>query len=749
MRISKIVFLILLPLLLTGLFAARFFLLEQIAIYALHRAGADSIELHISDVGLNQAHIDYLTARFNPAGNMRLPVDLRDISIHYNLPGLLTTARCDTIVIKTMDLKLDDKSTRPKTPLHLPESIRLLNDELRKRLPITELQIQQLNLHNGLPAQLSNQSLQVRASHKDITISATIILQINPETSVTLDLHSPESARSTIRVLGRRQDRTFFQADLSLFQPKNQDPTFTINVGATQLTLADIQASAVKLQAAGTISDNTTFRLAQNSRFRISSLGRESTTIDEFALDIAGTYRISPDGLTCSLAQKDHLQIKGVTTGELHLAGLEMQAEHGLQLTIQDNSWSVAENSLNIAPLQFKEGTRRYDTGSLVCRIFSLHGQQTNFSLSARITTPTLVLTGNRKELPLKQLAATLHLTDRQLQAGLEFSPARIPGRIRGKIFHDFTTAAGSLRLQTNTPFNLNREGMTLSHLFTPWPYPFNLDKGTLAGTAESTWTPEKKTQLAVSLTLQQSGGFYKHFLFNGLDLYQDLAILPRLHSKTAGPLYLAHLVGALNLTELSTKIEFLPSKNGKLPEIRLTDFRTELFDGSITSPAIQYDLNAPNSSFAVNIKKINLAPLIKLLHQDDLQVTGSLSGTIPIRIMNKNVFVKNGELHNEPPGGEIRYTPENMNQQGIAGYALKAVEDFRYDSLRATANYAPSGQLDFDIHLQGISPLLDANRPLHLNIHAEQNLPDLLQSLRFSKGLIEQLDKRIHQQYK
>ena len=89
------------------------------------------------------------------------------------------------------------------------------------------------------------------------------------------------------------------------------------------------------------------------------------------------------------------------------------------------------------------------------------------------------------------------------------------------------------------------------------------------------------------------------------------------------------------------------------------------------------------------------------------------------------------------------------MNQSGITGYALKAVEDFRYNSLKTTARYAPDGQLDLDISLEGTSPKLAADRPVHLNIHAEQNLPALMQSLRFSKGLTEELDKRVKQHYK
>jgi hypothetical protein len=76
-------------------------------------------------------------------------------------------------------------------------------------------------------------------------------------------------------------------------------------------------------------------------------------------------------------------------------------------------------------------------------------------------------------------------------------------------------------------------------------------------------------------------------------------------------------------------------------------------------------------------------------------------------------------------------------------------VEDFRYNSLKTTAEYLPSGRLNLDIGLQGISPELSTTRPVHLNIHAEQNLPSLLQSLRFSKGLTDELDKRVNQHYK
>ena len=181
---------------------------------------------------------------------------------------------------------------------------------------------------------------------------------------------------------------------------------------------------------------------------------------------------------------------------------------------------------------------------------------------------------------------------------------------------------------------------------------------------------------------------------------------------------------------------------------MQFNDFSASLFDGTVSSGEINYDLNMPDSKFSVDVDAVDLGKVVGLIKMDTLYVTGLISGFIPVTIKGKDVSVESGGLYSDEPGGEIRYAPGNMNQAGLTAYALKAVEELQYQSLQVTANYQPSGQLDLDIGLKGVSPGLDTNRPVHLNIHAEQNLPALLQSLRFSKGLTEELDKRVKQHY-
>jgi hypothetical protein len=671
MRILQILSLIFF-LLFGALFATRCSLLEQVALSVLNRAGAETIRLHIADIGLHQAHLTELTATFRTSDATAIPVRLQGLTLHYSLPELLKTGQCHQLVIRKMTLGLDAGAKAPDTPVQLPENFSLLNRDLRARIPIKELDIEQLHLTGTRFTRFNSIPFRVKAAVRGPEISATVTVQPGHASLLSIELHSPDPDHATLNILGRQQDQTLIRANLRL-QPEQLTGTVSLQAGPLRDMLLQIM---------------------------------DSDQLPEMSFDLKGNFSISlldfPNN-TFSL----NLQAVNLNFQDLHASSALLQA------------------------------TGKFEHNSLL------------LTQKSRLELSSLALKGATVHKLALDLAGTFTRTPAGFNTVLNFSPLGIDGNIRGTVSCNLSVAAGSFKLQTDHPLDLNRKDVTLSNLFTPWKLPFDLNRGILTAQAKGHWAPGEKTQLAVSFHLKQGAGFYKHFLFNGLESSQDLVILPRVHSKTPGKISLEHLTGGIDLDTITTSIELKPSVHGSLPQIHLSNFNASLFDGTLNSPDIIYDLNRAESNFTININKINMEPLVGLLQQNDLQVSGRLSGTLPIQIINKKISVKNGELHNEPPGGEIRYTPGNLDQQGITGYALKAVQDFRYDSLQTTAMYAPSGELDLDIHLQGISPLLDKKRPVHLNIHAEQNLPDLLKSLRFSKGLIEKLDKRIQRQYK
>ena len=100
--------------------------------------------------------------------------------------------------------------------------------------------------------------------------------------------------------------------------------------------------------------------------------------------------------------------------------------------------------------------------------------------------------------------------------------------------------------------------------------------------------------------------------------------------------------------------------------------------------------------------------------------------------------------MHSINQGGIIRYQPSGgtFAESGLTAYALKALEEFRYEQFSARISYQPEGTLIAQLRLVGQSPRLDTQRPVHLNIHTEQNLLSLLKSIRYSQGLSSELEQ-------
>ncbi len=539
-----------------------------------------------------------------------------------------------------------------------------------------------------------------------------------------------------------------FNGILDIPLPGSTNTSFQFTGEATSPVLGALSSSSTQLRLSGELTGRTV-KLDNNAQFRAEKLNLGTARIKAMSLDLAGSFSKFKDKFSLQFVNEQQLSIQGLTAGKLALDSLQAVPQSPLQISVSPGSWAAAANSFQIQSIQAAYGKNNISSGPVICNLTRLEKSGTGIRFDAAVTTPTLVLDSNTLKLPLKNLSSTVQLNQNQVTGKIQFAPQSIPGRVKAAFSHDLSTAAGSLTLRTDRRLDVDEEGISLAQLLTPWQYPFDLDRGKISFKVEGSWAPDQRIKLAAFTAVTGGAGYFKQFLFNDLNIRQDLAVLPSLFSKAEGSFVLQQLIGAVDVHDIRAGLNFIPSTKGSMPQVKINDFSASLFAGSINSPAILYDLNQPDTTFTVRLNNMDLTTMIQMIRMDNLQVTGRVSGDIPITIMGKTVTVNNGTLYSEPPGGEIRYTPANMNQIGVTGYALEAVEDFRYNSLKTTVEYLPSGQLNLGIGLQGISPGLSTTRPVHLNINAEQNLPSLLQSLRFSKGLTDELDKRVKQHYK
>ena len=532
--------------------------------------------------------------------------------------------------------------------------------------------------------------------------------------------------------------------------PKNQEKWFKVTATASSLALPSLTASAAEMTASGKM-DGQNVQLDKDSTFHGSGLTFGSTSLQECRLDLAGDFSRRDDQLQLNFAKQQKIYIKGLKASSTFIRELALQPAEALRfaLNLQNNAWSFGKNSLHVAPFAVRTGAVDITIGPLQCAFSALRCTDSGPEIITELNSPTLTITSPKGNVPLKKVAGNFQFQQRIVTSKLQAEPKNIPGRIQAEVKHDLSGSAGFFTLRTDKRLDLNPEEVTLADLLSSWQFPFDLDKGSVFLESRGVWKPGKKFHLSLRTEINKGSGYFQKFLFEGLESKQDLVLLPELRSQSEGKISVQRLISSIDVHDLSAKTALLSVQTGTQPEIQLRELRAKLLQGSISSPEIRYDLNKQQGDFTVKARGVDLATLVNLMKVKEIHATGKISGDIPVTIRGKEISVGNGILYNDPPGGEISYTAPETGVAGLSEYAIKAIRDFRYTSLKSTAQYAPSGQLDLAVSLQGISPELDKSRPVHFNINIEQNLLSLLQGLQYSKGLSEKIDKRVRQRYR
>ena len=149
------------------------------------------------------------------------------------------------------------------------------------------------------------------------------------------------------------------------------------------------------------------------------------------------------------------------------------------------------------------------------------------------------------------------------------------------------------------------------------------------------------------------------------------------------------------------------------------------------------------------SIESVSLDQLTAQLGFAAIIATGTISGQIPVSIDERGITVSSGYVTSDNSGGSIMYSPstampDSADTESELGFVVSALRNFEYDSLRSSITYTPEGQLQASTRLEGISPNLDPDQPIVLNVNMENNVPQLLRSLRGTRSIEEVLERRL-----
>ncbi|PWR24043.1 intermembrane phospholipid transport protein YdbH family protein [Zavarzinia compransoris] len=166
---------------------------------------------------------------------------------------------------------------------------------------------------------------------------------------------------------------------------------------------------------------------------------------------------------------------------------------------------------------------------------------------------------------------------------------------------------------------------------------------------------------------------------------------------------------------------------------------------GEMVAEGMEADLARSRLAGRFEVRRLDLAEVTRLIGIEGLAGTGSLDGVIPLEVDGGQFAIRSGRLSAAGPG-TLYYRPGNLPPQ-IAGagaemdLTLRALSDFRYQSLELGLEKAPDGQGHVQLSMTGANPGVLDNQPFTFNIRIESNfarLADLvLLGLRSAQDLL------------
>ncbi|MBF0447979.1 MAG: YdbH domain-containing protein [Magnetococcales bacterium] len=183
-----------------------------------------------------------------------------------------------------------------------------------------------------------------------------------------------------------------------------------------------------------------------------------------------------------------------------------------------------------------------------------------------------------------------------------------------------------------------------------------------------------------------------------------------------------------------------LPVKNIELTFQSLADRHIDLqgaglhvLGGTVTADPGLWQLTPPAGKTVVRITALDLAKISELIQVEGIELTGHLSGQLPIEYTAKGGIIPEGFLKTDHPG-LIRLSGQLVTgiaeQSGIPAKVIQALENFNYQTLSITISRDHSGEYLVLLSGRGHNPKMDKGRPIELNVTLSGRLDDILRKI-------------------
>jgi len=463
---------------------------------------------------------------------------------------------------------------------------------------------------------------------------------------------------------------------------------------------------------------------------------------EHIVLSSAQTVVFLDEGLRIDVQANATLDITGLSTSDTKLEGISARLVSGATLELVDAGWRLAADSLDAEI----EGMSLSEDLSVTMPLFleNLSVSELHQVLSANlgVHVPQSVAAYEQRLVNLPGVKGQVAYQSGNFSVDLQTLGLHQNGSIRAQ--HNLDSGAGKL---TISDAGASFDARNLSSRVSPWGEDWDIAAGNLALDLQANWTQsgaDLRFDGQSALRLQGLAGHYGDTAFAGLSTSLETA-----YDSREGITVLPSTI-TVDLIEMGLPIENISASYTLYPNemaFDMADLRMAAFGGVVHADPFSFRTASNINTVLMRAEAIQLSRLLTLEEFEAIEVSGTVGAELPVTIVGDSLTITEGSLFGEPPGGVIRYRPGSepgeTDTSGI-GFVTLALSNFKYETLSSEIDYNADGDLKLQLQLTGKNPDLDSNRPVVLNLGVENNVPQMLKSLRAARTVEDILEQRL-----
>ncbi len=434
----------------------------------------------------------------------------------------------------------------------------------------------------------------------------------------------------------------------------------------------------------------------------------------------------------------------GVRTSDLSAESVSTVSFSGTELIVEDDFWHCRIAKLKLAVKRFESGEDL--VASFPITFSDLDIRDSAQTVDTRLSAPPIVdAAWGGTAILLPGAEGTASIRGEQLTSSLKLKDKNSAVTASANLMFDLANDAGSIRMNDA---RVSFKNASLSGLAPWWPYPLDIVAGSWGADVNIKWqTGNAVTRYTGTLQFAMDGlaGRYNDIAFVGLSTNVSAKMNP------AGGIDISPSSLAVRLVDIGLPLENIAVNytidSGK-QTVLAEDLSFAALGGRFVAAPFEYSASAETNVIPLQAQSVQLQLMVNLLGSERIEMSGAISGELPVTIGETNITIKEGRLRSDPPGGVIRYKGDDGTLKaavpdGRLSFVTRALGNFRFDSLTSGVDYDDAGDLTLKMRLAGINPDMDATQPIILNLSVENNIPQLLRSLQATRSIEDILERQ------